>query len=190
MARNTPTLYSISGDYISALDILTDPEADYPADAIADTLEGIEGELQDKAVNVVQYMRNLETTAAAIKDAEGKMRLRRQALENHAARLKSYVHDSMKATGVTKIECPYFSLAVQKNPGSVETDARQLPAKFVSVLVEMPGEDFYRLQEELSNHTVKELKPRKTEIKAAIKGGEAVPGARLVMGTRLAIRGG
>ena len=59
MSNRTPTLYSISGDYIHALDVLTDPEADYPPEAIADTLEGIEGELQEADLEV-SYWRDDE----------------------------------------------------------------------------------------------------------------------------------
>lgn len=184
------SLYDISSEYLVALDAFTDPENDLPVEAVNDTLEGIEGGLKDKAINVVQYMRNLEASASAIKEAEAKMRQRRQFIEKRAAALKTYVHDSMAATGITKIECPYFKLAVQKNPASVEADANKVPAKYTTVVVEMPGDEFERLQDQMHTHTVKERKPVKTQIKADIESGTEVPGARVVNGTRLAIRGG
>ena len=66
--NKTVSLYDISSEYLVALDAFTDPENDLPVEAVNDTLEGIEGGLKDKAINVVQYMRNLEATAAAIKE--------------------------------------------------------------------------------------------------------------------------
>ena len=41
------TLYDISQDYLQALDVFTDPEADIPLEAAMDTLEGLEGQLQE-----------------------------------------------------------------------------------------------------------------------------------------------
>src|SRR5690554_3074912 len=40
-----PTLYEIRSDYLEALEVLSDPELDMPPEAIADTLEGLEGQL-------------------------------------------------------------------------------------------------------------------------------------------------
>jgi hypothetical protein len=48
------SLYQLSGNYLQALDFLTDPEMDVPMEAINDTLEGLSGELEDKAVNVAK----------------------------------------------------------------------------------------------------------------------------------------
>jgi hypothetical protein len=71
------SLYQISGNYLQALDILTDPDHDLPADVIANTLEALGGELEDKAVNVAKFLRNMEAVAEAIKAAEADMAKRR-----------------------------------------------------------------------------------------------------------------
>ena len=44
-------------------------KADIPLEAALDTLEGIEGQLLEKAVNVAKFMQNLDVTAKAIKEA-------------------------------------------------------------------------------------------------------------------------
>jgi len=164
-----PALYEISQDYLRALDVLTDPANDIPLDAITDTLEGIEGQLQEKATNVAKFMQNLDATAKAIKEAEQKMAQRRRTIENRAQGLKDYLKHNMEASGITRIESPWFVLSVQKNPGAVEiTDERQLPDDFKIEVVTQ--------------------KIDKAAIKAALKAGQDVPGATLVQGTRLAIR--
>jgi Gp157 protein len=166
---NNLTLYQISDNYLEALDVLTDPEMDLPIEAISDTLEGLSGELEDKAINVAKFLRNLEATAEAIKNAEAEMARRRKALENRAKWLKDYLKGSMEHTGISKIECPYFKLAIQKNPAAVSIlDEAAIPQRFKEKVITW--------------------KISKTAIKEALKTGEVVPGAALVNGTRLAIR--
>jgi hypothetical protein len=57
--NNNLSLYQLSGDYLQALDFLTDPELNLPIETVNDTLEGLLGELEDKAVNVAKFIRNI-----------------------------------------------------------------------------------------------------------------------------------
>jgi hypothetical protein len=162
-------LYQLSSKYIEALDFLTDPEMDLPIEAINDTLEGLSGGLEDKAINLAKFLRNLEATAEAIKEAEADMAKRRKAFENRVKWLKSYLKDSMENTGITKIECPFFKLSIQKNPASVEVfDENLIPEQF--------------------KEPVTTWKIDKNAIKEALKNGETVAGATLLNGTRLSIK--
>ncbi|MEO5344105.1 MAG: siphovirus Gp157 family protein [Gammaproteobacteria bacterium SHHR-1] len=165
-----PTLYQIRADYLQALDQFTDPdEPDLPAEVIRDTLEGIEGALELKAQNVAAFVRSLETTAEAIKQAEQQMAQRRKTLERRAASLRDYLKANMEAAGISKIECPWFRLAIQKNPAAVDvTDEDQIPAEFVQIITT--------------------TKVDKVRLKAALKAGTEIPGARLSTGTRLVIK--
>ena len=166
---NHLTLYQVSTTYLQALDFLTDPEQDLPIEAINGTLEALTGELEEKAVNVAMFLKNMEATAEAIKNAETEMAKRRKALENRVQWLKDYLKDNMLHTGITKIECPYFKLAIQNNPAAVNVvDETAIPEKFKEKVV-----------------TWKIDKPA---IKEAIQSGEVVPGATLTNGKRLAIR--
>jgi hypothetical protein len=166
---NNLTLYEISHDYLQALDAFTDPEAEIPLEAALDTLDGIEGQLQDKAVSVAKFMQNLDVTAKAIKEAEQQMSRRRKAIEKRSRWIRDYLKHNMEAAGMTKIESPWFSLAVQKNPEAVEIhDETSVPDDFKSEVVS--------------------VKIDKAAIKQAIRGGGEVPGTRLIQGTRLAIR--
>lgn len=163
------SLYELSQEYLSALDALTDPEADIPLQAVNDTLESLEFPLQEKATNVAKFMRNLEATAQAIKEAEQQMAARRKALENRAAAIKDYLKSNMLATGISKIESPWFRLSIQNNPPAVAvTDESLVP------------EDFKEI--------VETVKIDKTALKSALKSGEDIPGAQLVQGKRLVIR--
>ncbi len=166
---NNLTLYDIGQDYLQALDLFTDPEADIPMDAVMDTLEGIEGQMQDKAVNVAKFMQNLVASAKAIKEAEQQMARRRKAIENRATWFKEYLKNNMESAGITKIESPWFNLAIQKNPEAVEIfDETSLPDEFKSEVVT--------------------VKIDRSAIKQALQDGVGVSGAMLTRGNRLAIR--
>lgn len=163
------SLYTLAAEHRDQLKALED--LDLPENVLADTLESLGGELEVKAQNVVCFLRNLETTAAAIKEAEAGMAARRKAIENRVDGLKRYVLDAMQNNGIQKIECPLFSISIAKNPPAVEVlDERQIPADyFVSPPAPPPQLD-------------------KKLVMQAIKDGYEVPGAKLRQGVHLAIK--
>lgn len=162
-------LYNIAAEYRAAAEKLA--ELDLDAETIVDTLEGLSGDLETKAQNVAFLARNLESTAAAIKQAEADMAARRKAMENRADGLKRYIFESMKFAGIEKIECPHFRLSIKNNPAAVEIfEPGLVPASFMRTPEPPPPA------------------PDKTAIKEALKAGQDVPGARLTSGQRLEIK--
>lgn len=169
MIMNNLSLYELSSTYLKALDDLTDPELDLPIEAVNDTLEALGDEMENKAINVTKFMRNMEATAKAIKEAEAEMYKRRKSLETRIKWMKDYLKENMEHTGITKIECPYFKLSIQKNLVSVAiTNEESIPGEFKEQVISW--------------------KIDKTAIKKAIQSGDSIPGAKLLNGTRLAIR--
>lgn len=162
------TLYELADEFRATADKLAD--MDLPAEVIADTLESIMLPFEQKAASVSAFIRNLESTAEQIKQAEAAMSARRKAIENRAAHVKQYLLDNMERTGISKIECPYFKIAVRMNPESVVIDDEAaIPADY---LREIPAS----------------YVPDKTTMKKAMQEGFAVPGARLARTTRIEIK--
>jgi len=162
-------LYELAAEYRADAEKLADMDLD--EQTLADTLEGLSGELEVKAQNVIMFTRNLEATAAAIKEAEAQMAARRKALENRAAGLRRYVLENMQFAGIQKIECPLFKLSIRDNPAAVDIyEPGLIPAQYMKQPEPPPPA------------------PDKTAIKAAITAGTEVPGARLTKGTRLEIK--
>lgn len=163
------SLYEISAQYRQAFLKLADSELD--DQTIDDTLEGLDGELEAKATNVAAFIRNLEASTDAIKQAEKQMAERRKAIEAKAERLKTYLKTNMEACGMTEISCPLFTLKIKRNPPSVVIDdAGQI------------GTDYYVYPEAPPPYPDKKL------IAQAIKDGFEVAGAHLESGTRLEIK--
>lgn len=165
------SLYQLSGNYLQALDFLTDPELNLPIEAVNDTLEALTGELEDKAVNVAKFIRNMEVTAKAIKTAELEMAKRRKSLETRVQWLEDYLKSSMEATGIRTIECPHFKLSIAKNPAALDLfDTNAVPSEYKHI------------------ETVTTEYIDRAAIKAALANGQIIQGARLTNGTRLVIK--
>lgn len=110
-------LYQLADDYLAAADQLAD--LDMPPEVVNDTLESMLGDIQVKATNVAMFVRNLETQAEAIRDAEKQMAARRKAIEHRAEQIKDYLLYNMQRTEIKEISCPYFSIKRKLNPGKV-----------------------------------------------------------------------
>lgn len=126
------TLYELTSDYLNLLELAEDPDID--EQAFMDTLEGIEGELEDKADNYAKVIRSLEADAAAC-DAEAKrLRAKKQTIENNIKRMKSALQFAMQMTGKTKFKTALFTFGIRKNPASVVIDAanvRDFPEQYI-----------------------------------------------------------
>ena len=145
-------LYNLTNQYLGLMDL----SEDLPEDALNDTLEAIEGDIQDKATNIIAVIANLNTDAL---DAEIKrMQNMKRVITNRQTALKDYLRENMQRMDMKKITWPTGSVTLRKPlPIVVVDDADALPEKFNKVTVA----------------------PNKVLIKATLKAGEVVPGAHL-----------
>ena len=126
---------------------------------------------QQKAVACVAYAKEEAATLASAKAMLKDMAAKVEAREKRLERFEAYLADCMKATGITEVKHELGLFAAKLYPErdeSVEIDA---DAEFPPELCNDP----------------KPPTPSKTKIKAAIKAGEAVAGARIVRKDRLTI---
>lgn len=162
-------LYELAAAYRADLDKLND--LDLPPEVIADTIEGMGGDIQEKCTNVGFVIRNMEALAAQINEAEQAMAARRKALESRAEHVREYLLRNMQACQISKIESPYLTLSVLTNPPKVVIDdPEQVPDEYWrQPPVPLPELD-------------------KKAIAAAIKAGQTVAGAHIESGVRLSIK--
>ena len=175
MSISTLRLYEIANNYLQALEDLAELD-DLPAEVIADTLEGLQGNFEAKAVSVGAYINTLEAEASAIEEVRKSMERRQKALERHAERLRDYLRVQMERTGLRQIKvppertkAPCIILRLQANPPSVVVeDEEAIP-------------ECYKRTEIVT-------KLLRSEIARVLKAGEEVPGARLEQSNRLVIQ--
>lgn len=118
--------------------------------------------LQEKSQNIIGYVRNMELAVDAMKTEEKRISEQRKGLENKIEKFKNYVKECMERNGFSKIDTGLGSLAIAKNPMSVEIENED----------EIPGE----FKQEIVT-----TKIDKTAIKKYFKEtGEIIPGAIIV----------
>ena len=162
-------LYALADEYLEAAHKLA--ELDIDEQTIADTLESISGPLEEKATNVAAFVRNLEASAEAIKDAEAQMAARRKALEARAERVREYLRVQMERVGIKRIESPWFVVALRQNPPRVVVAHQsELPPEMMRQPPPPPPEVNKRLIADL------------------LKAGKDVPGAYLETSNRVEIK--
>jgi hypothetical protein len=116
-------LFALVEQYRALEAIDTDGELDEHAlQAIKDTLEGLEGEIEIKATNVGGFILNLEAYAEAAAKAAKELAARAKRFERRAGVMREYLRVQMNAAGIKKIEGPQFTLARKLNPPAVVID--------------------------------------------------------------------
>ena len=144
---------------------------DLPPEVILSTLEAIDGEVQVKAQNIAALTRNLDASAAMIREAGMRMLDRASRLEKRAESIRQYLLVNMQAAGITKIECPWFVITLKKNPPAVNVyDETAVPNEF-RVTPDPPP-------------------PRidKSAIAKALKAGQDVLGCAFIQSERIEIK--
>ncbi len=120
-------LYEISDQYLSALDAL--PESGLDAETIADTMEGLDGQLVIKSQAVCAYVLNLEAEADAVETAAKRMADRAKSLRSRVDSLRGYLHQNMVRTGITEIKANDGTFRARSRSNRREVHSREVHAR-------------------------------------------------------------
>ena len=161
------TLYELASQLSQTLDQVSE-DGELP-----EGFENIRGLVEAKGAAVAAYIAQREYEAEAMKTRLAEVKKRVDAQEKRCAWLRHYLLDNMRLAGITEIKSGDLLLTIRRYPDRDESveiwDEKQIPVEFM-VQPEPPP-----------------AKPAKVLIKAAIKKGEDVPGAKLVKKDRLVI---
>jgi hypothetical protein len=134
---------------------------DMEPDVIADTLEALQGDIEEKAQAIVAVRAGMESDIAAIDAEIARLSARKKRIQAQDESVRDYLKINMRAMGISNIKCPLFSITLVKGRKMAHVDDElSLPAEYVSVKTT--------------------VQPDKKLILAALKAGKEVPGARLV----------
>lgn len=145
------SLMDLTNDFRQIMEMMDDPDLD--PQTLKDTMEGIEGALEDKFDGYAAVIRIMTSQMKMLNEEKDRIEARMKSWENNVKRMKELMTLSMQTTGKVKFKTAQNSFWVQKNPESVVIDTEDVRA--------IP-EDYL---------TFKEPEPNKTAIKAAIKDG-------------------
>ena len=118
-------LYEITSDYVRLMEMAEDPDLD--PDVLRETMEELDGELEEKAENYAKVIKEMESRATALKAESDRLTARRKAIENGIDRMKRNLEASMIATGKRKFKTDLFSFNIQPNPPKVVFDESAVP---------------------------------------------------------------
>lgn len=168
MKEKNETLFDLTGKWVTVYNMASDPDIDM--DVLADTLEGIEGEIEAKADSYAAVIYKLNADAEFLKAQEQRLKAKRDAIENSVKRMKQSLQDTMELMGKPKIKTALWSFGIQSNPASVVLDC-----------------DMDALPEEYKKYAAPTVD--KAKLSEALKSGEKLEGiAHLVQTQSLRIR--
>lgn len=163
------TLYTIAAEYQADLAALADIDLD--PQTVADTLEGMQGDLTDKLRAVIAYALSMCAEADSQNAAAKRMSERAKSTAARADGLLEYARTTMQATGIAEVATDEWGAKLAKKPASVNVlDAALIPPAYMRQPETPPPA------------------PDKKAIAEAIKTGANVPGCELVQGYRLAVK--
>ena len=133
-------------------------EEEVDQDLIKDTMESLQAPIEEKAENIIKYIKNIEALADAKKLEAKRLSDAASADLKRAEKLKTYLADNLQRVGIKKLQAGVFALSFRKGSEVVEVDEDRLP------------ENYYRTQ----------VVPfSKTDLKKLIKDGETIPGVKI-----------
>lgn len=148
--------YEMTKDFID-LQIMLEENPD--DEWLIDTLQGIQLNLEQKALNTVALIKNINNPLKDIDDEIKRLTAHKNAIENKVKRLKDYIRDAMVETGTDEIKNSLVKIKLLGTVSVNVTDIDAVPDEFKKVVVE--------------------TKPDKNMIKATLKAGNLVAGAEL-----------
>lgn len=168
-------IFELAAEFEGAAETLANSEM--PPEVIADTLEGMRGEIEDRLAAICAVAKNLEAEENAIGAAMESMKKRMEAIASRREGLMGFVSLAMERSQIAEFSTPQFGVKLTPNPPSVNvTDFAALKAARPDLVVQPP------------QPPAPEPRADKAAIKDAIKNGEDVPGVTLSRTMRLIIK--
>ncbi len=152
-------LYEITEQHKNLLKLAD--ESEDMAIAVADTMESIEGDFDDKSISLIHVVHNMDADVVAIDIEINRLTARKKSITKKQNSMIEYLRINMEASDISKISCPLFTITLAKGRDIVQIDDEsKIPTDYI-------------------NMTMVE-KPMKKEILSALKNGEIIEGCSMV----------
>ena len=134
---------------------------DNMAEAVENTMEALEGDFNDKAISLITVVNNINTDVTAIQYEIERLTSRKKVMTNRQESLREYLRTNMEEYGISKIQCPLFTITLAKGRDIVQIqDEEKIPTDYLNIKTSVT--------------------PMKREILAELKNGNDIPGAILI----------
>lgn len=140
------SLYELTEEWAAVMEMLYDDEIDERT--VLDTLEAIEGEIEDKADKYAIILRIMAGDIEAIRKEETRLYARRVSLERRSKELKDRLQANLEFVGKTKFKTALFSFSVVRNGGKQPIDITgnldEIPGKYLIPQPSIPDKEAIR----------------------------------------------
>ncbi len=143
------TLYQITDDFLRLLELAQDPEVD--PDVIKDTLDGIQGELEDKADSYAVVIKELEAEEAKFQAEITRLTKTKKKITENIEKVKENLLAALIATENRKLTTEHFKFSVAKNGGKNPMwldDIEKIPKEYI---LQKPEVDKEKIREALDS---------------------------------------
>lgn len=164
-------LYRLVEGYQQAFHTLHDmlDEGAIDAASLVDTMEGLEGELKDKAINVGLHIKNLRSDLEQVKAVQDEFASRAKRIASSIEFFERYLDANLRKSGIDLLKNEYVQIKYKALPAIVEVTG-EVPEQYQRVIPE-------------------KREPDKRAIAEALKAGQEVAGAELITGrTKIEIK--
>ncbi|MBQ9657681.1 MAG: siphovirus Gp157 family protein [Clostridia bacterium] len=152
-------LYELTNNYEQVLSMIYDEDVD--EQMILDTLESIEGEIEDKADGYAKIIKELEALRDARKVEAKRLTESAATFDNRIKGLKQNLFNAMKQTGKTKFATELFTFNIAKNGGKQAlTIDGEVPKEYTKIVVENDTDKIRQALENGENLPFAHLEPR------------------------------
>ena len=135
------SLFDLVGEYKALYQLAID-EGD--EQAFLDTLESLNGELEQKSAGYVHVIKQLEMEEAECDDVIAVFTAKKTVRKNHIKRMKDALMNAMDVAELTELKAGEYTLKIQKNGGKQPlVISGEVPDKFTKVKIE-PDNDLIR----------------------------------------------
>lgn len=141
-------------------------ELDQDDQAVKDTIEGLEMMTEEKCVNIIKYVKHLESKSNEVAEEVTRLSVIKSALDKQVDRLKESVLIAMELNELDKIDDALYPIKRVKPRKVCQIDESILDKKWI-----------------VTKETIS-TRVDKTAITKALKDGEEVKGAELVDGKK------
>ena len=142
------TLYELTAEYQQLLVLAEDPDLD--PQLLADTMEGLSGEIEDKADGYAKVIRQMEADSVALKAEIDRLTARKRTADNSIDRMKEVLKNAMILCEKPKIKTELFTFTIQNNPAKVVMDEsyiENIPEEYL--IQQEPKIDRVKIKEDL-----------------------------------------
>ena len=130
-------LFELTEEYMQLLERAEDPDVD--PEVLADTREGLTGEIEDKADGYAYVIDSINADVETIDKEIKRLQARKKMLTGNADRIKQHLWACLKAIGMRRLKTAKHSFTIAKNGGKAPVmldpalDIDALPEEFVKV---------------------------------------------------------